>query len=264
MSRVYKRTDASVQWWCDYVANGRRIREEGGATKRAAEQVLARRLEEVRLGEWRPKAERGMPIGDLAVAELADLWTQHARRKQKASVVDDERRLAVIVRLLGPSTPVASIQCSQIEHLWDRLARRRVAGRPISTATVNRYRAVLRSALRLAVDVRGLNHGIPARLVSTPQEPFRNRVATRLELWVDIIPFTLLSAIRSDGEDRRRGVERRPPHRLPVAVRWLLGADNPCSILGASDPHDGIQCTTGGAYGGGLHRTGRHGPTVLA
>ncbi len=54
---------------------------------------------------------------------------------------------------------------------------------------------------------------------------------------------------------------------LRTPSRWRLDSSWDRIILVQSKvrgPYDGIQCMIGGAYGGGLHRKGRHGPAVLA
>lgn len=158
---LFKRGDI---WWIDYRVGGRRIRESAETTKRVeAEALRARRKLDLFEGKNFPDRKSG----ELDMAGLLELWRKG--RSSKASWRQDEQRLGAIVEHFGPDRSINTLLPADIDQLRSALAEGREA------ATVNRYLAVLRSALNYAA-VNRYAHRDPMAGVKLAKEQGRDRI----------------------------------------------------------------------------------------
>jgi integrase len=137
-------------WWIEYSVSGMRYRESAKTTRREnAETLLRTRQQQLWEGTFVPGARKSKP---LTIGGLRDLWLRE--RKGKASLSDDKQRLGVFVERFDEHRMVATLTTDEIRDWRDELAEK------LEPATVNRYLAVVRSALNLA-DTSGHQHRDP-------------------------------------------------------------------------------------------------------
>jgi integrase len=204
---IYKRPDGS--WWISYNAGSRRFREAGG-TKKQAETLLNKRKTEVFEGKHFPQKRKAAKRVGLTMADLSKLWLEHAEHKRSLS--DDKQRLAVIVEHFGATTRVATLTTEEVLAFRSKLAAQVVARpksaagpkrkppntaaakkraarlrpseapRTMSPATINRYLAVLKSALKLARSAGYLYDDPTAGVKLLAENNARDRIATPEEI----------------------------------------------------------------------------------
>lgn len=138
--------------YCD--GAGKRHRERIGSRK-AAKLALRARLREVDSGKWRPKGLRNLG-GGVTFREVAIQALDHRREglRPRSLEADLGRLDAVFVRIGG--IPIKSISREIIKNLFLDLSRNGAnprSPRPISGATINRYRCAVNSVFRHAIDV---------------------------------------------------------------------------------------------------------------
>jgi integrase len=153
-----------------------------------AQRILAlsedEELDRVRAKEARAEHEdrKRKETARLAVTlkDLRDLWLKHAAPKK--SLRDDTDRFETMLEVLGADVVVADLRTADVHDLRDELLKRRSKrGKPYSKATVNRFLALLRSALRAAED-HGYEHSNPMRGVKLLREDNkRDRICSREE-----------------------------------------------------------------------------------
>lgn len=129
------------------------------------------------------------PKPPITMAELAERWQTDWGRtirsgRPKRSLGGEAYRWAFLVEVIGPTTPLGTLERSDFE----RIARAIEAipkvrdGRPRSGADINRFRERLRAGMRAAaergfdVDLTALSGWRPR-----PEAPPHNRTATRAE-----------------------------------------------------------------------------------
>lgn len=135
------KTHRTETWYIRYYVNGRRVTESTGKTdKDQAEEILADRLAEIRVGQWSdPK------LRQITFDELADDLVAYAKKKGLKSLNAIEYRLDKHVRpffgaLRATDITPSTIDRYQVERLDDDAA----------AGTVNREVGLVRRALRLA------------------------------------------------------------------------------------------------------------------
>lgn len=190
MARVYERKDSPQRYWIDYTdPSGRRIRRPAGNNRKAAERVLAKVQAEVVEGTYYDRSRQK----SLTIGELRDRWLEEWGRvtragRAKRSLASETVRWRLIVEYLGEHTPVASLTAEDCERLGRKIAEtpreRKRDGETVgrSPADVNRHRALLRAALRLAGE-KGYRHQNPMvgwRVIAEPRH--RERTATPPEV----------------------------------------------------------------------------------
>lgn len=158
--RSYVGQDGDETWSVDYrEPSGRRVRRAIGR-RDEAELVAARVRTELFSGRYYPERYERQQY------TLARLYQRQAETGRRSA--SDLAQLRAAVEFLGPSTPVASLTARDIERWREHLATQRPrsrGGRTLSTATLNRYMASLKTALNLAVR-DGKIPASPARHVS--------------------------------------------------------------------------------------------------
>lgn len=170
---VYRRKDSSSNWWISYCVSGKLYREAGGSTKAQAVALLAKRKVEVYDGQHFPDKKRL----NLTVSALRDLWLSHAVNKR--SFAADKRRFEAIVDHFGASTQLTGIRPADIERFQGmmavRITRRK---RPTAPATVNRHLALLRAALRYAVNNQYLHRNPMVGIKMLAEHNQRDRICS--------------------------------------------------------------------------------------
>jgi len=136
---IYKRGGA----WCVNfkTAEGRRVRETVGPSKRVAEQVLSLRMTQVLENRYFPASKA---LGRMPFNEFAQMYIDRVVPLLK-SVRTEHNRVASWVKILG-ARPLAGISRAEIEA-WrrDRMAT-------CKPATINRDLSRLRRMLNIAVE----------------------------------------------------------------------------------------------------------------
>lgn len=172
--RLFKRGDV---WWVDYRLDGQRFRESAGTSSKVeAEKFLRQKLRRSPTSAVLslPEVEKATA---LRLSELETLWLEEAF--QKKSLADDEQRFAGIVEYFG-DVAVASITPTAIGRLRKHLQQSdNGRGGTFSLATCNRYLALLRAALNLAVEKELLDRAPKIKLFK--EDNRRERVVTRGE-----------------------------------------------------------------------------------
>ncbi len=150
---VYKRGKI---YWIRYNIAGQQYRESARTTRKAeATALLHKRQTELFEGSFFPDRKRN----DLTMKGLREMWLEGASGKK--TIGHDRQRLDRIVEFLGARTLVTSLTSEDVDKLKLHLRNTPTRHGPQSApATVNRYLAVLKSALRLA-DRRGYRHRDP-------------------------------------------------------------------------------------------------------
>ncbi len=164
------------QWYIDYYAQGQRIRERVGLSKRLAERALAARRGEIAQGRFNLQQVRRSPRFEEAAREYL-AWAQTNHRSW-------QWELGAIKHLL------ASFQGKTLREItpWlvEKYKRERrealVHGRPIRPPTVNRELACLKRLFTLAIQW-GKAESNPVRGVKFfPEDGRRERILTPEEI----------------------------------------------------------------------------------
>jgi len=151
----------SPNWYIDYYANGRRVREKVGPSRRAAEQALRARLGEVVQGRFHLEQKAHVPrLKDFA----KDYMELHAK-PNKRSWSSDENSLKHLLPVFGGKR-LSEITTWQIEKYKVKRAK------DVSHASVNRELACLKVIFSKAVEW-GKFSGNPARNVKLFREERR-------------------------------------------------------------------------------------------
>ncbi len=248
-TRGLYRRPRSPFWWMAYSDHNGVVHREPTKTGRLAEAraVLAKKQAEVFEGKHFPnKRKSGLTVGGLR-----DLYLGAFGHKRSAA--NDRHRFGVMVEHFGAGRTVETIQPSDVAKLRDWLLRRTTKrGTTTSSATVNRYLALLNAALRFAAreghavrvergDVRMLREGGGRDRICTEAEFRRLTEAANpaLELAIRLAYFTGMRLgeiaglrweridferriITLDAEGTKTGKARRVP--LVPEVIEALGA----------------------------------------
>jgi integrase len=198
-TRGLYRRPRSPFWWMAYSVNGV-VKRESTGTERLLEAraVLAKKQAEVFEGKHFPDKRKS----GLTVDGLRDLYLGAFGHKRSAA--NDRQRFGVIVEHFGAGRSVETIQPSDVAKLRDWLLKRPTKrGTTTSSATVNRYLALLKAALRFAAreghavrvergDVRMLREGGGRDRICTEDEFRRLSEAAnpKLELAIRLAYFT--------------------------------------------------------------------------
>ena len=157
---IYEKVPGSGDWWIRYADATGKIRREKAGTKANARNLYQRRESEALQGKKLPETLRRNPITFGAIAKDALEYSRH----HKQSADKDEERMKVLVEWFG-DTAAESITPQVIKRklLIEQKAR---SWKP---ATVNRYKALMSLAFRVAVENGRLPHN-PVRLVRRLRE----------------------------------------------------------------------------------------------
>lgn len=153
---IYEKFSGSGEWWIRYADATGRIRREKVGLLEAAETRLKIRKEEAKLGTM-PRLTRHRRA--TLFSKIADDALRYAV-EHKRSARDDHSRMAKLIEWFGERA-ADSVTAREIERHFEAEAW--------SSATWNRYRALLSLTYRLAVRT-GKVKGNPARLVSHKTE----------------------------------------------------------------------------------------------
>ncbi len=137
--RVFRR---GGQWWIDYYAGSKRVREPAGTSKAKAKAKLKALHRDLRDGAYLAPEQRLATVDDL----LDDL-VRHLENKGIASIRKARSHLVAVREGLGHARAV-ELDTSMVEAYQ---LRRRAAGR--AAATINRECELLRQAFRRAANV---------------------------------------------------------------------------------------------------------------
>jgi integrase len=126
------------------------IRADGTSVpaKVEAEAILAKIKTQIREGKWFPEARKA----EATIQDLHDLWFSREKTKKKVSRKKDEQRFRDgIVAHFGKDRPLSMLGEPEI-RAWVKFLESRTTryGRAPTEATVNRYKALMRSSLRYA------------------------------------------------------------------------------------------------------------------
>lgn len=180
---LYKRGEV---WHYDFTVKGHRYRQSTGLrSKTAARKVEDAAKERAALGS--------LARQELTLAEASYKWFE-ARAADKKSAKTTAQRLEIMLRLMGPETPVSMIAEPEIEEAMQ--LRRKEATRQRRTptnATVNRdlidttLRPVLRYARRVLKQPVADIEWTELRL-SEPKERDRRFTREEMEAWRGALP----------------------------------------------------------------------------
>ncbi len=155
---LFEKVPGSGAWWiCYFDADGRKRREKVG-TRSAAAQLYRKRKTEAMEGRKLPENIRARKA---SFEELAKDALEYSKA-HKRSYRDDEVRMAKLREWLG-QRPAESVSPQEIERWLSAKAE------DLKPATLNRYRALLSLAYRLAMQ-NGKVQSNPARLVRQRKE----------------------------------------------------------------------------------------------
>jgi integrase len=141
---IYQR---GARWWICFYHAGRKVRQPGGATEKAAGNLLRRRLAEVRTGQFIGDEERRVRVDDLVASYRRHL----ALRRGGKSLRSFDTHVAPILRYLKGEKAL-SVTTARLEtYQGARLEQGRARG------TVNREVHALRACYRLAEKQRVLS-----------------------------------------------------------------------------------------------------------
>src|ERR1700756_3373491 len=160
--------------------SGKRHRERIGSRK-AAKIALRTRLREVAQGKWRPahlrsQATRGLTFREVALEALEHRTKVGAQLKSR-SVETDLGRLGAVFARIG-AIPIASITREILKNLFLDLARNGAnpsSPRPLSGRTLNRYRSVVNSAFKHALDIELIDVNPMVAVKHSNERPYRDR-----------------------------------------------------------------------------------------
>ena len=151
----------------DITVKGRRIRELNLPNRKVAEDVLAKLRIEIAEGKYLDKKKIKNPLFSVVVKEY-QVWAQ----SRKKSFNTDESRLKVLMNEFGDKK-LADLSPQVIEKFLVKLKERE--GR--TSATCNRYRALLSRIFNLAIDWEMFEERNPISKVSKlPESSGRERV----------------------------------------------------------------------------------------
>jgi site-specific recombinase XerD len=160
--------------------SGKRHRERIGSRK-AAKAALRARLREVARGTWRPahlrsQATCGLTFREVALEALEHRTKTGAQLKSR-SVETDLGRLGAVFTRIG-AIPIASITREILKNLFLDLARNGAnpsAPQPLSGGTLNRYRSVVNSAFKHALDIELIDVNPMVAVKHSKERPYRDR-----------------------------------------------------------------------------------------
>ena len=127
------------------------------------------RLKGALLVRARRRPTGGMTLAGAIERGYQDRWS---RRKDGDQAV---ARLSRVAALIGPETPIASIDLAKVE-----LVRRRLASAGLKGATINRHLAPLKTLLRMAEEWGEISERPPVRMEI--ERPERRRALTDEEI----------------------------------------------------------------------------------
>jgi integrase len=165
--RVYKR---GRKWWIQYSVEGRQYRESAKTSRREqAETLLRERQREIWEGRFFPGARAR---AHKTVGQLRDMWLKE--KAGKSSIGSDRIRFAKFCDHVGEHRQLVAISTDVIVGFLDTL-------KDHEPSTRNRYRALLRAALKLATR-RDIAHRDPMRGIDMEAESnARNRICSPAE-----------------------------------------------------------------------------------
>lgn len=164
------------KWYIDYYAEGRRIRESAGASRREAARALAARRGEIVQGRFKLAGVKRSPLFEEAAAEYL-AWARANLRAWRRQ----ERALARL-RHFFAGRRLRDITAWLIERYKQERLKAMVRGRPIRPTTVNRELACLKRLFTLAI-AWGKAESNPVRGVKFFREDGRcERILTPAEI----------------------------------------------------------------------------------
>ena len=152
----------------DYYCKGKRYRELIGPSKKEAEAVLGKRLNEIREGKF---------FGKVKLREILveDLVRDYLERFQGKKVVDEKRYMRIILESFGGKF-VSDIDRRDVESFQAvRRATLRKDGLPRANSTCNREVEAIRRLLNKAIEWGMLERNPASRLKPLPEPQGRTR-----------------------------------------------------------------------------------------
>ncbi|HJL41481.1 MAG TPA: site-specific integrase [Myxococcales bacterium LLY-WYZ-16_1] len=169
-------------WWASITdTSGRRREVCLGDTQAEATERLGEVLRLHRLGKLTPEVADAFRAGFRSLPEagpnLGDAWADWKSAKAaKRSFSDDAGRWGILTEYLSEDEPLAGLTLRQVDDVLSELRE----DRDLSAASVNRYRALLRSVLNLQEGRTEL--GLDPRKIRTTPEAARQRVLSPEEV----------------------------------------------------------------------------------
>lgn len=203
-------------WWLQFtphkgakrvrMSTGIRVDEQDSEEKATA--ILEKIKTDIRMGKFFPDMETTTMQG------LKDMWFNRPDTKTKISLEDDEQRFEVILEFFESTKPLSLLRHADIDAFSLFLdAKKKTNGEPISTATKNRYRGLLRAALKWA-KARGVvvHDSVIASIAMEQENNQRDRVCSREEF------DTITRAIAADVGKRKYATELK----LAVIIAYFV------------------------------------------
>lgn len=126
-------------WFIDYYAQGRRVREKVGPSKARARQALAKRKTEILEGKFFPQLRAPAPLFSAFVARYWELHGRFRRSKSYPSMLKELLEVFGAMRLDRITVPMAMQYLNRVKE--------RTSG-----ATANRHHTLLKSMLNRAIE----------------------------------------------------------------------------------------------------------------
>ena len=158
-------------WWVDYYANGQRKRERVGESYKLAEDVLHKRKLEIAEGKHFPERQGNK----ITFAEMAGIFLkQYAQHKKSAETLT--LRTNKLIAMLG-NHKLNSITPFMVQEMRNKIKE------TSTSATANRYQAILRSIFYRAKDWKMFYGENPAAVIKLEKEtPNRLRYLSTQEI----------------------------------------------------------------------------------
>lgn len=225
-------------WWVSYtLPNNKRIRESTGikvdekttlncktiTTNKQAELYWNDIDKKLKTGHFETLVPEARKAQEFTIEDMKTLWFSRQKTKEKASLHHDEIKFAVIIDIIWKDTPISSLDESHILKLEIELSNRKTRTQSnFSQATINRYKALLRSALRYAKKKgKTVKDSVLISIEIAKENNARDRICTEKELQL------LVKTINSANENNKElilaiAIGYSTPLRLGaiVSMKW--------------------------------------------
>ena len=165
---VFERPKGSGIWWVRYADQFGKLHREKVGPKSLAAAAYRKRKTEVREGKFFP--ERLQKRREMLFRDMAKLYLDEHAAVNKASWKTDQERMIGLKGQFG-DMPLSEVKKQDVERFRAKLTKN------LSTATVNRYMALLKHVYNKAI-AWGLASTNPVKGISQFKEDYRIRYLT--------------------------------------------------------------------------------------